>query len=98
MLGLHVWTQPVRDECMPAPDVLEFEEPLTVFREEIEALSMLPHTEERVRSIAQLRERMDATLLDGALKNALDEVYLLNERLEARYRKRRSMGRVGIVE
>src|SRR5215217_7122700 len=43
---------------MPA-DLLEFEEPVGVLLKEIEALSMLPQTPERVRSIASLRSRAD---------------------------------------
>ena len=42
------------------PDLLEFEEPLTVFQKEIEALSRLAQTPERLHSIAQLRVRMEA--------------------------------------
>ena len=44
---------------MPS-DLLEFEEPLTVFQKEIEALSRLAQTPERLRSIEQLRIRMEA--------------------------------------
>src|SRR5688572_18225830 len=43
-----------------ASELLEFEEPLTVFRKEIEALSRLPQTPERLNSIEQLRLRMEA--------------------------------------
>jgi acetyl-CoA carboxylase carboxyl transferase subunit alpha len=43
---------------MPA-DLLEFEEPVGVLLKEIEALSMLPRTPERERSIASLRRRAD---------------------------------------
>ena len=43
-----------------ASDLLEFEEPLTVFQKEIEALSRLPQTPERLRAIEQLRVRMEA--------------------------------------
>ena len=43
-----------------ASDLLEFEEPLTVFQKEIEALSRLPQTPERLHSIEQLRVRMEA--------------------------------------
>jgi len=43
-----------------ASDLLEFEEPLTVFQKEIEALSRLAQTPERLRSIEQLRSRMEA--------------------------------------
>jgi acetyl-CoA carboxylase carboxyl transferase subunit alpha len=43
---------------MPA-DLLEFEEPIGVLLKEIEALSMLPRTAERERSIDSLRRRAD---------------------------------------
>jgi acetyl-CoA carboxylase carboxyl transferase subunit alpha len=43
---------------MPA-DLLEFEEPVGVLLKEIEALSMLPRTPERERSIASLRTRAE---------------------------------------
>ena len=43
---------------MPA-DLLEFEEPIGVLLKEIEALSMLPRTPERERSIESLRKRAD---------------------------------------
>jgi len=41
------------------PDLLEFEEPVGVLLKEIEALSMLPQTPERERSINSLRKRAD---------------------------------------
>lgn len=41
------------------PDLLEFEEPIGVLLKEIEALSMLPRTPERERSIDSLRSRAD---------------------------------------
>ena len=41
------------------PDLLEFEEPVGVLLKEIEALSMLPQTPERMKSIASLRRRAD---------------------------------------
>ena len=41
------------------PDLLEFEEPVGVLLKEIEALSMLPQTPERMRSIETLRKRAD---------------------------------------
>jgi len=41
------------------PDLLEFEEPIGVLLKEIEALSMLPRTPERERSIDTLRKRAD---------------------------------------
>src|ERR687897_551286 len=40
-------------------DLLEFEEPIGVLLKEIEALSMLPQTPERLRSIESLRRRAD---------------------------------------
>jgi acetyl-CoA carboxylase carboxyl transferase subunit alpha len=40
-------------------DLLEFEEPVGVLLKEIEALSMMPRTPERERSIASLRKRAD---------------------------------------
>src|SRR5947207_5222418 len=43
---------------MPA-ELLEFEEPVGVLLKEIEALSMLPKTPERERSIESLRRRAD---------------------------------------
>jgi len=42
------------------PDLLEFEEPIGVLVKEIEALSMLPQTPERQRSIQSLRDRADS--------------------------------------
>src|SRR5690242_12035843 len=41
------------------PELLEFEEPVGVLLKEIEALSMLPQTPERQRSIDSLRRRAD---------------------------------------
>ena len=43
------------------PDTLEFEEPIAVLLKEIEALSMLPQTPERQRSIERLQppDRVD---------------------------------------
>ena len=41
------------------PDLLEFEEPVGVLVKEIEALSMLPQTPERQRSIQSLRDRAE---------------------------------------
>jgi acetyl-CoA carboxylase carboxyl transferase subunit alpha len=41
------------------PDLLEFEEPIGVLLKEIEALSMMPRTPERERSIETLRKRAD---------------------------------------
>jgi acetyl-CoA carboxylase carboxyl transferase subunit alpha len=42
------------------PDTLEFEEPIAVLLKEIEALSMLPQTPERQRSIETLNRRIDS--------------------------------------
>jgi acetyl-CoA carboxylase carboxyl transferase subunit alpha len=42
-----------------ATELLEFEEPVGVLLKEIEALSMLPQTPERLRSIDSLRQRAD---------------------------------------
>ena len=42
-----------------ATELLEFEEPVGVLLKEIEALSMLPQTPERQRSIDSLRQRAD---------------------------------------
>ena len=42
-----------------ATELLEFEEPVGVLLKEIEALSMLPQTPERIRSIETLRKRAD---------------------------------------
>jgi acetyl-CoA carboxylase carboxyl transferase subunit alpha len=46
-------------KLMPPTDLLEFEEPIGVLLKEIEALSMLPRTPERERSIESLRRRAD---------------------------------------
>jgi acetyl-CoA carboxylase carboxyl transferase subunit alpha len=43
-----------------ASDTLEFEEPITVLQKEIDALSMLPRTDEREREIEQLRRRIES--------------------------------------
>ena len=40
-------------------DLLEFEEPIGILLKEIEALSMLPATEDRNREIARLERRID---------------------------------------
>jgi acetyl-CoA carboxylase carboxyl transferase subunit alpha len=42
------------------PDTLEFEEPIAVLLKEIEALSMLPQTPDRLRSIDSLRLRIES--------------------------------------
>src|SRR4029450_9921759 len=46
------------------PDTLEFEEPIAVLLKEIEALSMLPSTPERQRSIDSLYARVDSIRAD----------------------------------
>ena len=51
------------------PELLEFEEPVGVLLKEIEALSMLPKTPEREKSIASLRRRADE--IRGELFQAL---------------------------
>jgi acetyl-CoA carboxylase carboxyl transferase subunit alpha len=47
-----------------AADLLEFEEPVGVLLKEIEALSMMPQTPERMRSIDSLRKRADEIRAD----------------------------------
>jgi acetyl-CoA carboxylase carboxyl transferase subunit alpha len=42
------------------PETLDFEEPIAVLLKEIEALSMLPQTPEKLRSIEGLRRRIDS--------------------------------------
>src|SRR4029453_13261853 len=42
------------------PDTLEFEEPIALLLKELEAMSMLPITPERQRSIDSLNHRIDA--------------------------------------
>ena len=46
------------------PELLEFEEPIAVLQKEIEALSMLPVTSERLAEIDSLRRRADAIRVD----------------------------------
>jgi acetyl-CoA carboxylase carboxyl transferase subunit alpha len=46
------------------PDTLEFEEPVAVLLKEIEALSMLPPTPERLRSIDSLHRRVEEVRAD----------------------------------
>jgi len=46
------------------PELLEFEEPIGVLLKEIEALSMLPQTPDRLRSIESLRRRADEIRTD----------------------------------
>jgi len=48
---------------MPS-DILDFEEPIVVLQREIDALSMLPRTDEREREIEQLRRRIDSIRTD----------------------------------
>lgn len=48
---------------MPA-DTLEFEEPIAVLQKEIDALSLLPHTDAREREIESLRRRIGAVRAD----------------------------------
>jgi acetyl-CoA carboxylase carboxyl transferase subunit alpha len=45
---------------MPAESLLEFEEPIAVLQKEIDALTLLPHTDARDREIAALRRRIDS--------------------------------------
>jgi acetyl-CoA carboxylase carboxyl transferase subunit alpha len=52
-----------------AADLLDFEEPIGVLLKEIDALSMMPHTEARAADIARLRGRV--TELRGELFGAL---------------------------
>ncbi|MGE3277831.1 MAG: acetyl-CoA carboxylase carboxyltransferase subunit alpha [Vicinamibacterales bacterium] len=49
---------------MGTPELLEFEEPIGVLMKEIEALSMLPATEERGREIARLERRIASIRAD----------------------------------
>jgi acetyl-CoA carboxylase carboxyl transferase subunit alpha len=46
------------------PDTLEFEEPIAVLLKEIEALSMMPQTPERQRSIESLTSRIESIRAD----------------------------------
>ncbi len=48
---------------MPS-DTLDFEEPIAVLQKEIEALSMLPRTDEREQEIGQLRRRIESIRAD----------------------------------
>jgi acetyl-CoA carboxylase carboxyl transferase subunit alpha len=43
-----------------APETLEFEEPIAVLLKEIEALTLLPHTDARDREIESLRRRIES--------------------------------------
>src|SRR3954451_14524340 len=58
-----IWTLNIEHSTLSVfafmPDLLEFEEPVGVLLKEIEALSMLPRTPERERSIESLRRRAD---------------------------------------
>ena len=42
------------------PDTLEFEEPIAMLLKEVEALSLMPQTPERERSIASLNTRIES--------------------------------------
>jgi acetyl-CoA carboxylase carboxyl transferase subunit alpha len=46
------------------PDLLEFEEPIGILQKEIEALSMLPSTADRLRDITQLQDRITSIRKD----------------------------------
>ena len=46
------------------PDTLEFEEPIAILLKEIEALSMMPQTPERQRSIESLQTRIESIRAD----------------------------------
>lgn len=48
---------------MPA-ELMDFEEPVAILQKEIEALSMLPTTEERSRDIARLQRRIESIRAD----------------------------------
>ena len=56
-------------------DLLEFEEPVGVLLKEIEALSMMPRTPERERSIERLRQRADE-IREGARGNGGGAFYV----------------------
>jgi acetyl-CoA carboxylase carboxyl transferase subunit alpha len=49
---------------MPSDTLLEFEEPIAVLQKEVEALSLLPHTDARDREIEQLRRRIESVRAD----------------------------------
>jgi len=46
------------------PDTLEFEEPIALLLKEIEALSMMPQTSDRQRSIDSLQQRIESIRAD----------------------------------
>ena len=46
------------------PDLLEFEEPIAILQKEIEALSMLPSTADRLRDITRLQDRITSIRQD----------------------------------
>jgi acetyl-CoA carboxylase carboxyl transferase subunit alpha len=46
------------------PDLLEFEEPIGILQKEIEALSMLPSTADRLRDITRLQDRITSIRQD----------------------------------
>src|SRR3954454_3675322 len=58
-----IWTLNIEHSTLSAfafmPDLLEFEEPVGVLLKEIEALSLMPRTPDRERSIETLRRRAD---------------------------------------
>src|SRR5215471_1750638 len=55
-----IWHSPSGiDRMLTMPELLDFEEPVGVLLKEIEALSMLPKTPERERSIESLHRRAD---------------------------------------
>ena len=47
-----------------AAETLDFEEPIAVLLKEIEALTLLPHTDARDREIASLRRRIESVRAD----------------------------------
>ena len=59
---------PVHSRCLHATDLLEFEEPIAVLLKEIEALSMLPRTPERERSIDDAAQAAPTSIRGGALR------------------------------
>ena len=53
------------------PDLLEFEEPVGVLLKEIEALSLMPRTPERERSIEHLRGKIKIL---GDIESPFDDI------------------------
>src|SRR5437762_725296 len=47
-----------------APETLDFEEPIAILLKEIEALSLLPHTDARDREMTLLRQRVTSVRAD----------------------------------